>query len=104
MENDKDNGHKKSNRDSNWKEVSARPDPVSPREWQPTFRSKLAQEKMWSADELETTCGHKAKDITTLIAWRRDVERGSARLSSLMDTYCPVYLEAVQIVPKDGIN
>ena len=30
----------------------------------------------------DTTCGHKAEDITPSIAWRRGIERGSARRSS----------------------
>ena len=31
----------------------------------------------------DTTCGHTAKDISPSIAWRRGVERGNARRSSL---------------------
>jgi len=38
--------------------------------------------KCW--ESWDTTCGHKAKDITPSIAWRRkSVKRGSARWSSL---------------------
>ena len=37
--------------------------------------------KCWGA--WDTTCGHKTKDITPSIAWRRGLERGSARRSSL---------------------
>ena len=38
----------------------------------------LASRKIWSVDLWNTTCGHKAKDITPSIAWRREAWKEEA--------------------------
>ena len=46
-----------------------------------TITSGLHCERCWEA--WDTTCGHKAKDITPSTAWRRGTERGNAQQYSL---------------------
>ena len=62
-----------------WKETTEQIDWRAKQPSQVTYISENL--KCWEA--WDTTCGHKAKDITPSIAWRRGVERESARWSSL---------------------